>query len=53
MEGLELIKVNLADHICTITINNPPMNILSKEFREEFVPFMEGLKEGPMFESSF
>lgn len=44
MEDLELIKVNLADNICTITINNPPMNILSKEFREEFVPFMEGLK---------
>jgi enoyl-CoA hydratase/carnithine racemase len=41
---LEWIKTDLADHICTITINNPPMNILTKEFRHEFVPFMEKLK---------
>jgi enoyl-CoA hydratase len=42
---VEWIKVNIADYICTITINNPPMNILTKEFRHEFVPFMEELKK--------
>lgn len=38
------IKTHIENYICTITINNPPMNILTKEFREEFVPFMEALK---------
>lgn len=38
------IKTNISDYICTVTINNPPLNILTKEFRDEFVPFMESLK---------
>ncbi|MBP1931396.1 enoyl-CoA hydratase/isomerase family protein [Ammoniphilus resinae] len=39
-----LIKTETQGLICTITITNPPMNILTKEFREEFIPFMEQLK---------
>lgn len=38
------MKVTIEDYICTITINNPPLNILTKEFRDEFVPYMENLK---------
>lgn len=38
------MNVTIEDYVCTITINNPPMNILTKEFRDEFVPFMESLK---------
>ncbi|MFI8493132.1 enoyl-CoA hydratase/isomerase family protein [Peribacillus butanolivorans] len=41
---MKWIKPNIENQICTITINNPPMNILTKEFREEFVPYMENLK---------
>ncbi|MED3790009.1 enoyl-CoA hydratase-related protein [Peribacillus frigoritolerans] len=41
---MKLIKANIENQICTITINNPPMNILTREFREEFVPYMENLK---------
>ncbi|MFY0758000.1 enoyl-CoA hydratase/isomerase family protein [Metabacillus dongyingensis] len=41
---MKWIKTNIENHICIITINNPPMNILTKEFREEFVPYMEELK---------
>lgn len=39
------MKTKIEDYVCTITINSPPMNILTKQFREEFVPFMEELKE--------
>lgn len=38
------MTTEIKDFICTVTINNPPLNILTKEFREEFVPFMESLK---------
>ncbi|MGM8365222.1 enoyl-CoA hydratase/isomerase family protein [Virgibacillus sp. W0181] len=38
------MKVSIKDYVCTITINNPPMNILTKGFRDEFVPYMESLK---------
>ncbi|MGG1662129.1 enoyl-CoA hydratase/isomerase family protein [Brevibacillus sp. NRS-1366] len=39
------INTEIRNHICTITIQNPPMNILTKEVRQVFVPFMEGLKQ--------
>lgn len=38
------IKTEIKDYICTITINNLPMNILNKQVREQFIPFMEELK---------
>jgi enoyl-CoA hydratase/carnithine racemase len=38
------IKTEIHNHVCTVTINNPPMNILTKEVRQEFVPFMEEVK---------
>lgn len=38
------MKATIENYVCTITINNPPMNILTKEFRDEFVPYMESLK---------
>ncbi|SFE55688.1 enoyl-CoA hydratase/isomerase family protein [Alteribacillus iranensis] len=38
------VSYKIENYVCVIEINNPPMNILTKEFREEFVPFMEGLK---------
>jgi len=41
------MKATIEDYICTITINNPPMNILTKEFRDTFVPYMESLKDNP------
>lgn len=41
---MEKIHAEISDFICTITIKNPPMNILTKEFRQEFVPYMEELK---------
>ncbi|MBG9586072.1 hypothetical protein ABE26_02935 [Cytobacillus firmus] len=44
MKRLEKIHAEISDFICTITIKNPPMNILTKEFRQEFVPYMEELK---------
>ncbi|RST74132.1 enoyl-CoA hydratase/isomerase family protein [Siminovitchia acidinfaciens] len=44
---MNYVKVDIANYICTVTINNPPMNILTKEFRDEFVPFMEKLKTNP------
>ncbi|MFD1706260.1 enoyl-CoA hydratase/isomerase family protein [Siminovitchia sediminis] len=44
---MNYVKVDIANYICTITINNPPMNILTKEFRDEFVPLMEKLKTNP------
>ncbi|MED4582527.1 enoyl-CoA hydratase-related protein [Brevibacillus choshinensis] len=41
----EWIHTVIRDHICTITIQNPPMNILTKEVRQAFVPLMEELKQ--------
>lgn len=38
------MSAEIENYICTITINNPPMNILTKEFRDSFVPYMESLK---------
>lgn len=38
------MQAKIENYICTITINNPPMNILTKEFRDAFVPYMESLK---------
>src|SRR5699024_11007091 len=43
----KIMKATIEDYICTITINNPPMNILTKEFRDTFVPYMESLKDNP------
>lgn len=40
----KVMITSIDNNVCTITINDPPMNILTKHFRDEFVPFMESLK---------
>lgn len=39
------IETSIQDYICTIIFKNPPLNILTKDVRNEFIPFMEELKQ--------
>ena len=47
LSALQMVKVEIADHIATVTMNNPPVNAQNQQFHEDMMLAFDAISDLP------